>query len=505
VADPLVHPGGRLNFETNERITSSDLDKIGTMALQTLTGIVAWLCRDLVADQPISGFPGPADCLVGNGGSDLEVTIAKGIGFFYDSAETDAFGMHFKPIVVPTEQTETLGAHHATLPRIDIVCLAPDPADDQASSRFVRDPSTLAVSISSIDKRTMLSYAVQVVAGTAAATPAVPATPSGYIKIAECAVPAASGAVVVTDTRPILHFGQAFAPDPAAEYLESFVVEGLAVTQSSPLAMTVEVAAGVAVIVGAKGTNRVRYLADTLTVTAGDVTDDRIDLVVADEDGTLSIVDGVADPSPVAPAAGVGQIGLALLLVSANEISIANSEIIDQREFEPVGTDQIRDDAVTQDKLAADSVGTAQIIDDAVTTAKIIDDAVTTEKILDGEVTGAKLSRPFVTPALSGITTGASFTLTVTMQDQDAVTVARSQLFLIELSDTDATLADNGQGDLVHAFTTYRRVFRTASTGVAEILISGMNDADQYLFVTPLSEGLNGPEPGSPRYHTWAI
>lgn len=479
MSDTLSAPGGLVNFETNERILSADMDRIGKIALQSLTSMLAWLYRDQGADAPGSGFPGD-DCAVSYV-SGTTVRIAKGIGFYYDSAETDAFGMHYKPIVVAAADDEALGAPDAN-PRIDLVCLAPATTDDESEGRLYKDPSDGSVGVTATNKRTRLSYAVQVVAGTAAVTPSAPAVPSGYIALAEVLVEAGP-TLTITDRRTILALGQFHAPDPHADYLESFVpgsITELAVTESSPAAMSVEVATGVAVIKSAAGTRRYRYQATTLVIAAADPSDPRMDVIVADDDGTVKVLEGVPNAVPVPQAIGDGQVGLATVTVAAAVATVVTANIADVRKREPIGTDQLRAASVTAAKVADDAIATDSIQDDAVTTAKIDDDAVT----------GAKLSvtpiRAILASSNGGTTTA---TVTITLVDIDGNAVAQEQYLVVEAIDTPASAFAATATGQVHAGETTNKVLaQTNASGELVLTHTGWGAATavNWYVITPV-------------------
>lgn len=120
----------------------------------------------------------------------------------------------------------------------------------------------------------------------------------------------------------------------------------LAVTQSATPAMSVSVAAGWGAIVGNYTTNMGVYqfyndAATTLTVTAADVTNPRIDRVVATindayysgllNNVTFTVVAGTPAASPTAPAIPTNSISLATIAVAANATSIVNANITDTR------------------------------------------------------------------------------------------------------------------------------------------------------------------------------
>jgi hypothetical protein len=118
------------------------------------------------------------------------------------------------------------------------------------------------------------------------------------------------------------------------------------VTANSPAGMTVLVATGWAAIVGTSTTNMGTYVAyndasTTLTITAANPTNPRIDRVVATiEDAyysgstntvVYSVVAGTPAGSPSAPATPANSISLATVAVAAGATSITSANITDTR------------------------------------------------------------------------------------------------------------------------------------------------------------------------------
>lgn len=201
MADPITAHGGRMKWNTGESIGATDLERMGQIASQSLFHTLARFFRNNTGD-PQSGFFGD-DCLVSAVGG-LDVQVAAGLGLIYDAAESDGYDTHYKPIVVAAADVQTLAAHDPSNPRIDLVALAPATADEDSQTDQVKDPGTGAVSSQSINKRVRHSYALQVVQGTPAASPSAPATPAGYLAVAEVTVPAGAGALTVADARDVL-------------------------------------------------------------------------------------------------------------------------------------------------------------------------------------------------------------------------------------------------------------------------------------------------------------
>lgn len=213
------------------------------------------------------------DCLVSSSGG-LNYSVAAGLGFMYDSTVTDEFTAQYRPIVVPSAITGALGAHDASNPRIDIICLAPAFTADTNESITVR-ASDGTLTTPTADRRSLYYRAIQVVAGTPAGSPSAPATPSGYMKIAECAVPAVSGDIVVTDSRTVMVMSQG-ALGPLS--IATANLQASAVTAAKIAADTITAAKMyyinkpqyVAMTVSAEGTPAANKITVDIQVTDGD-------------------------------------------------------------------------------------------------------------------------------------------------------------------------------------------------------------------------------------------
>jgi hypothetical protein len=140
---------------------------------------------DLVAGP--SGFVGRG-CHPKLGGSALAVTIEPGGGFFNrettggldPTAEAYRHSPMFVPFFLLTAETATIGAHHATLPRYDIISMTVSEVDDDADDvrERVSAPGTQQVASRNTRRRWAPTFAVT--AGTANVSPSVPSTPAGW-------------------------------------------------------------------------------------------------------------------------------------------------------------------------------------------------------------------------------------------------------------------------------------------------------------------------------------
>jgi hypothetical protein len=193
----IPETGGYARFEDYQRAEAESQNRIGTMALQTIfDAVLGSLTYDHMAGTPAprSGFWGrsfePSIT-----GSSLVCTFRPGLGMRYDSSETDEYVPHIKPFILDDADTITADAADGANDRIDIVCVSENDTDDQSASRYVKNPTTGAVSSQTVETRTSLGCTLNYVAGTPAGSPVAPSVPAGYIKICEFTVAAASSAI----------------------------------------------------------------------------------------------------------------------------------------------------------------------------------------------------------------------------------------------------------------------------------------------------------------------
>ncbi len=108
---------------------------------------------------------------------------------------------------------------------------------------------------------------------------------------------------------------------------EDMDTEFMTTTESSPLAMTVEVSAGRV----SYGDTNIDFAGGTSPAfSAADATDPRVDLLFIDTAGTLAILEGTPDPSPDTPS-HEGLLVLAEVTIPATATTITASEIKDVR------------------------------------------------------------------------------------------------------------------------------------------------------------------------------
>ena len=450
--------GKRRNFTSGELATEEAIDNIGSIGSQQLLHVLAELLWDEVADAPRSGFPGSA-CQLDNGATDLEVVLAPGVGLMHDTAETDEFEPHYKPIVVDAADTFSVDAHDSQV-RYDLVSLAPLVEADEPGTVTVKDVSSGIISTTSSTLRRRWGFTRVVTKGTPSVSPVRPPTPTGHVPVAYLRVPASTGTVLVEDARPLLTLGQGWHPGPGEAWGMDHVIPSASARSNGELIVTstgtldLSVAPGDAVVDGVRVTHPI---AELLSATP-DATNQRIATVYIDSAGAVGIKHGTPAPSlPVAPSLAADEYGLADIFVGAAATAIGTGDITDTREIgEYIGEGQLRDNAVSGDKIKPNAVDGSKIAAGAVTSTEMAPNSVTgtelangsvtnphlatnavgTSKVLDTAITQAKLSFNLAIPQVT-VSTPSSGTQRATIQvvdaDGNALAGVRRLRFVMEL------------------------------------------------------------------------
>lgn len=183
----------RQNFNNGFEVLSADLNGISQLIERNLFERTLW---------EIQGQPSSTVCygsaLRVNFVSATQVQVLPGRGVHYDPTQASPESTR-RPFQLATAKTLTLAAADATNPRVDIVVARALLNPDTQVSRRYKDPTTTVVSLQTVTTRFDWQADVKVVTGTAAATPAQPAVPSGYALIATIAVPAVTGPISQTN------------------------------------------------------------------------------------------------------------------------------------------------------------------------------------------------------------------------------------------------------------------------------------------------------------------
>jgi hypothetical protein len=219
--------GGSALANPYELIDDAKLNQIGLVALQNVAHQLTELCRDAVTGAPRSGCVGD-DLRCANGASALDVTVGAGVAWMVDAADTSAVGTGFKPVVIDAARALTLDPHDLSHPRVDLVVARPATIDDERVTRTIFDVSTGGPVSAALDTVRRLTAEVDVLTGTPGASPAEPAVPAGWMLLCRADVPAVSGTVTLSDRRPLLGLGHAWAPAPARGFAVPHVIAAAA-------------------------------------------------------------------------------------------------------------------------------------------------------------------------------------------------------------------------------------------------------------------------------------
>lgn len=290
------------NWTTNMGVTSPRLRRTGLLpTVLLLDGIVSWLFG--TRTEPRSGWVGDAGFATV---STLTVTVAPGLGFYYDSAAAvDVWDPPaYQPICIPANTTVVLDAHAGSA-RIDLVYATVALTDDEPDTVRVRTAGPGSAASATRNTRSAWTVTIAKASGTpGSGTP--PATPSGGIPIALAHVPATSGTVRMQDVRQVLHtryhmpfIPDSGIPDDAAEnapYTQNVVQKGMVPTGLSGL--TYRLTEGYVDSFGAR-----HKVPETPTVThaTADATNPRIDLVYLFNGTEVYVQTGTPGAVPVAP------------------------------------------------------------------------------------------------------------------------------------------------------------------------------------------------------------
>jgi hypothetical protein len=142
--------------------------------------------------------------------SQFAFSLAAGVGFFYNSANTGLTPL-FEEILSANAIAGVITANTNSNNRIDLVCLAPNNAVTSTASRFIKTGGVGPVVATTVNKTKDDTYTLQVVVGTPGSSPAAPALPSGYIAIAQILNLGSSGGMTsgsnITDERNVFTLG----------------------------------------------------------------------------------------------------------------------------------------------------------------------------------------------------------------------------------------------------------------------------------------------------------
>lgn len=182
----------RVNQSDNESLPASKVRRIAQGAW-TAAAAALWGARSAPASAVFLG-----DGLAAVPGSGLTVNLSRGLALGR-VVTGDLFTHDLRPMLAVEPVSVGLAANVGVDPRIDLVCVKPEEAEEDAQIVYVKDPISSTISAVSRPQRVAQGFVVQVVAGVPGAVPAAPAVPAGYAAVAEVLVAPAAGSFLASD------------------------------------------------------------------------------------------------------------------------------------------------------------------------------------------------------------------------------------------------------------------------------------------------------------------
>ena len=219
----------------------------------------------------------------------------------------------------------------------------------------------------------------------------------------------------------------------------------LAVTQNSPVGMSVIVASGWAAIVGTTQSNMGTYVAyndaaAVVAVTTANPTNPRIDLLCvtvndayytgALNNVTFQIIDGTPAGSPVVPATPANAIALAQIAVAAGALSISNANITDLRVMATTNLPESGDISSVTAGTGLSGGGSSGAVTLAIDTA-VTADLTTAQTLTNKTLTSPTINAPFINLAIN-TQTGTTYT-TVLGDNGDLITISNASAITLTI------------------------------------------------------------------------
>jgi len=194
---------GRRQFNDGMEVVFEDFNKMGSTVEKELYDRVIF---ELVQRGQNSFF---SDGFLTSYSSPTQVSVASGVGFQTDNTQVDPEPTK-RLLFRSSASNLNLSAPDSVNNRIDIVCVKSARVAGSTESRKYKAPITFTISNQNLVVSNDWEAEFIVTPGVPSGSPAIPATPAGYIKIAELLVSAVtglSGAGAVTDTRVLMPVG----------------------------------------------------------------------------------------------------------------------------------------------------------------------------------------------------------------------------------------------------------------------------------------------------------
>lgn len=183
----------RAHFTTGVELIMQDLNRLIGLTEKNLNDHVLY---ELFQRQQ-NIFLGDSFRCVRTAATTLDVKA--GMGFFYESSPTNTYDPNQQYLYLEADDELTFSPD-ATHPRIDVICVKPTYVDGDTENRRTKSSEFASI----VEETRVIAKEwiaeINVVEGTADPTPSAPATPAGYIKIAEVTV---DPATVITNQAAI--------------------------------------------------------------------------------------------------------------------------------------------------------------------------------------------------------------------------------------------------------------------------------------------------------------
>lgn len=191
------------NFEDGSEIVIVDFNSIPKAIYRTMFDRVVY---EMIQRTENAFF---GDSFKASKASANSITVKKGTGFLTDN--TQASPESTKRILhLSSDQNVLIDTPDSVNNRIDVVCVRYGTEDELTGSRKVKDATSSVITTENLVVQKDFKAEIQVVSGTPGLSPVAPATPSGWLKIAEILVTAVAGIVNtndVSDNRVLVPIG----------------------------------------------------------------------------------------------------------------------------------------------------------------------------------------------------------------------------------------------------------------------------------------------------------
>lgn len=187
-------------FNLGQEVISADLNSLQSRIER---GFLDYLIYELLGRRTDAFFQGGLKVLRVDANT---YRIKAGLGI-QSHADDDTKEPTKKPILLTTDTDLDINSAHATLPRIDGVFVKATRVNSEEENRRYKEEFVDTIFSQTMVISTKPSTTISYVAGVANAVPVAPATPAGFIKIAEIYVTAVTGIAsqaAITDTRTLL-------------------------------------------------------------------------------------------------------------------------------------------------------------------------------------------------------------------------------------------------------------------------------------------------------------